>query len=221
MLEEDEPIYRGDRNAGFKDQLDKHGFALVDTSATERQSQNTSNYYTVILDNMPGREDFPKRSRSFICSTNQERSLSYASYDPARLLRVIPFDGVKIGAVNRGDMWDTEIKLYDDTQDIETWNDVFAHARLEEKWSSFVEFDAQLKRNDEKAVAAFDRAFGDYPHNDFLKRLIAAYSPKETGHTAHTTKNLKDAKRGEVWVGGKCVLISNSMWAKLRKALKK
>jgi hypothetical protein len=79
---------------------------IYDSTNAERKSQNTSNYYTRFFDTNPANAAWPKRSKSFICSTNFDRAFSYGgdSYDKFTLL--LPFDGVKIASVGLPDMWD-------------------------------------------------------------------------------------------------------------------
>ena len=224
MLQEDHAIYRGDgRYSGnFRQIVQQHGFAVVDTSATERASENTSNYYTVILDNTPSRSAFPKRSRSFIASFEEDRAMAYGNLDPKNVMILVPYDGVLIGCVNRDDMWDTRVRLFGDVDSIDSYNNMFEKLGVKAKWESFQNFDKQLKNNDERAIKKFNYVFismkllGD----GFLEEIDRAYSPKATGHTVHTTKTMPHDTTGEVWVGGKCVVISLEMWNKLRRALR-
>lgn len=72
MLEENKSIYRGDVSN------EKNSFTTIDTNLTTRKSQNTSNYYTMILDNHPEMKDFPKRSKSLICSTSLDDARVYS-----------------------------------------------------------------------------------------------------------------------------------------------
>jgi hypothetical protein len=228
MLKENKPIWRGDRKVKFP----KSGFKVVDTEATERRSQNTSNYYTVILDNHPDRKQFPKRSRSFIASTDKSYASDYAGggYGAGSLFAVIPVDDAKIGVVNKDDMWSTLITLFGQKTAIEDANRFFQ--RIFDKKTSitikdFIQFDKKLKSNDPVAVKRFNKIFGDefgwikergkYA-NSFLEEIWKSYSAESTGHTAHTTANMPRNLKSEVWVGGKVVLIEEGMWKKMVEA---
>lgn len=217
MIKENKPIWRGSLDTSFEG-----AGAVVDTTATQRRSQNTSNHYTVIFDNHPDRKDFPKRSRSFICSTDMQRASSYARNNNERTFAIIPFDGAKIGAVNSKDMWDTVIDLFARSEDIETFNEYWDQLDIEPTIESFEEFGKRLKdgyRDDQtKFVSAFPYADMISASEDFMGEIWKAYSAKSTGHTAYTTSTFSHIPQSEVWVGGKVVMIKKSEWAEFKKA---
>ena len=107
------PIFRGVST--------KLRLMVGDTSnGSPRQSKNTANYYTLWIDNSPEWEQFPKRSRSFICST----SLDYAS-DFGDTYLVIPFDDAKIGVCPEHDIWFSfESKGSFGVESLENLNDI-------------------------------------------------------------------------------------------------
>lgn len=74
---------------------------LVSPNLYTRESRNTSNYYTVLIDNLlPGWSMFPKRSKSIICSTNAEDASFFGT--PSM---VFPFDNAKIAFAPNNDFW--------------------------------------------------------------------------------------------------------------------
>lgn len=73
-----------------------------DTSRFKRSSANTHNYYTLLIDSSKKWEHFPKRSRSFICSTGEHSSASYG-----KLFYVFPEDNAEIGVCPSNDIWDS------------------------------------------------------------------------------------------------------------------
>jgi hypothetical protein len=233
MLKGNRPLWRGQISTS---EINKTGFALVDPSKTERRSENTSNYYTLILDNIPSRKEFPKRSRSFIASTSYIIGRSYSLQRSPIVL--IPYDGVKIGVVHAEDIWLTEINLFGVRDEIETFNDRWARfgpMLSSAKWDKWIKFNEMLEDKDarEEALAKIERVFnpkGKVPgptglikrgKEDFLGAVDKAYSPEETGHTVETTATLKKnfPENSEVWVGGPCMAISGDMWIKLRTAI--
>lgn len=224
MLEENAPIYRGDTQVKFPNS----GFMVVDTEATERKSENTTNFYTIILDNHPDRKNFPKRSRSFIASTDKDYASGYATW-PQEPYVIIPADDAKIGFVNNEDAWDTPIKLFGESSTIDRFNTKFDYMlklRRSPVINDFYEFDKLLKNSNPEALKSFKtefdlsngevKAFKDH----FLDNIWKAYSAKSTGHTAHTTATMPHKSRSEVWVGGKVVLIKMNVWDKMRQAIK-
>lgn len=116
MISSDRPIYRGDwyvnQIPGGKEAAQKATVAFtVDTSATQRKSTNTYNFYTEIFDSHPKMKAYPKRSRSFICTTSRKTAADYASHDGTGLWRIIPFDSAKIGIVGKPDIWNVGKKV--------------------------------------------------------------------------------------------------------------
>lgn len=87
------PIYRGM----------KYATALYtgDTGiGAPRKSKNTDNYYTLWVDNSREWEKYPKRSRSFICTTSAENVADYG-----KIFLAIPYDDSKVGIAPASDYW--------------------------------------------------------------------------------------------------------------------
>lgn len=76
-----------------------HGSGLTDPSTGERKSENVANHYTSLMASNPANEAWPKRSKSFICSTDKwsAEAFGYPHY-------LIPFNGVKVAYVNEADL---------------------------------------------------------------------------------------------------------------------
>lgn len=203
MLQKDHPIYRGQKSLPHN-----RDFYTIDPSKTERKSQNTSNHYTVILDNIESMSDFPKRSRSLIGSFDESNSDQYGA-----VYALIPFDGVKIGCVKSDDLWETEIRFFGRTSPIEVWNDVFHRDfNIDDTWKSFQKFQEKLNAGDDGAIRAFRRIFNGADPTQFLEELNKAYSPARTKFEVRTTKTMPRKMDGEVWVGGKCLMMPKHIW---------
>lgn len=93
------PIYRGFMRDSKK--VAKSWY-IVEPSKHERTSKGDAkgNVYTLLIDSLPEWQNFPKRSKSMICSTNY----SYAGNFGSPHL-VIPFDGAKWGVCIDNDIW--------------------------------------------------------------------------------------------------------------------
>lgn len=90
-------IYRG-MKAGSNVE---NNILIADSSkAPPRRSANTHNFYTYIIDNSKDWKRFPKRSMSFICSTNARSAGSYGI-----VYQVFPVNGTKIGVCPSRDFW--------------------------------------------------------------------------------------------------------------------
>ena len=69
----------------------------------ERNSISTSNTYNIWIDGYPPFKDWPKRRRSFICSTSKKVAQGYSSQELPMV--VVPYDGQKMAGVDRADIW--------------------------------------------------------------------------------------------------------------------
>ena len=229
MFKENKFIWRGDPTPRVMRSLNEHGFAVIDTSATERKSENTKNYYTEIFDNHPEmiKMGFPKRSRSFICSLEKSRANDYHGRNTGgEVFALIPFNDVRIGFVNKEDMWDIHVNLFGMDLDIDRVNTRFGRIKIEDTWDGIKEFDQMLQGKSvgyTRMLALHDEfpTAKITPENGFLDQVLKAYSPKETGMTAGTTANWTNKDPGgECWVGGECIAVNASMINALRGELK-
>lgn len=93
------PLWRGTRS-------NRDEILLLDPSSGSRKSENTTNYYTMLMDNSPYMRGWPKRSNSFIGTTRRSMSESYGNG-----YAIFPFDGAKIAICPYGDLWDTVVDL--------------------------------------------------------------------------------------------------------------
>ena len=76
---------------------------LVNPAAKLRVSRFTSNYYTLMLDNLPAWNGWPKRSQSIICTTSIHKA---SNYGIAKYL-VLPMNGARIGVCPEADIWNS------------------------------------------------------------------------------------------------------------------
>ena len=88
----DTPIYRGVKL--MSNEVNHNDVMLFNPKAIERKSANTNNFYTWIVDDLDSWKDYPKRSKSLICSN----STSTRAYGP--LYRVIPFKNANRFKIN-------------------------------------------------------------------------------------------------------------------------
>jgi hypothetical protein len=219
MLMLNKPLFRGDNVS--------YNFAKVDTSKTTRVSENTTNFYTLILDNNPLMVDFPKRSRSFIGTVDYGRAEQYG-----QPFIMIPADNAKIGVVGSEDIWDVRIDLFGRRKGIENLNLLYEILDLNDTdIDSFYKLDKLLKQDDPEKVNKFydalsivlslneeqlENLVSGNAHHEFMGFIFDAYSPAETGfkwyYTSNMPKNMYDT---EVWVSGEVLVISEEEWKKL------
>lgn len=75
-------------------------YGFIEPSNFTRRSENTSNYYTLIIDNSEKWDPWPKRSKSIVCTTNASRADAYGD-----VLSVFPEIGADIGVCPAYDIW--------------------------------------------------------------------------------------------------------------------
>ena len=116
-------LFRGDKKTPYKS-------GIYHPSSGERKSQNTSNYYTSLFDTNTENAAWPKRSKSFICSTSFDNAWSYSGETSRNQpFFVFPYDGVKIGNTQRSDIWNTRLHLpegFNGLQRLKSMNEFFA-----------------------------------------------------------------------------------------------
>jgi hypothetical protein len=86
---------------------DTRDILFIKPSSFERISANaTSNYYTLLIDNSKYWKEYPKRSKSIMCTINWENAKSYIAFQTMdEPYQVIPKLNAKIAVCPRGDFW--------------------------------------------------------------------------------------------------------------------
>jgi len=229
FLTEGKFIWRGVSGQNSRTALIKTGAVVSDPTLTTRTSISSGNFYTMLLDSNPKRGHFPKRSASFIATTCPEIASGYGSTKvDGEDVVVIPFNGVKIGAVNNDDMWQTRIRLFGINRNIERFNHLFETLGLEPTVESFREFDRLLKVRNVEAVGSFKKVFNNAQTeclDGFLDCIWGAYSAEATEHTVFTTATMpsglfeKDCT-SELWIGGPVILVSKPVAYLISERLK-
>ena len=75
---------------------------FVRPSKSYRMAKNTDNFTNAILDIIPSWRDWPKRSKSIVCSSREGSAQFYG-----KVFEVFPFDGAIIGICPSRDFWDS------------------------------------------------------------------------------------------------------------------
>ena len=204
----DTPIVRGMKSDGR--------WQLITGEDGGRESANTTNHYTVIMDEVLPPE-FPRRSKSIICASYANRI--YAG-DFGTRYAIFPFDRVKIGVAPEYDLWNTEITLGRETNRIVKWNRIFTDADITA--DSYKSILSQLED-----IRANPRPVGKVPELQFMlndmdddldKMLRTAYTrPFKVTTTADPIYN---PGSHEVWISGKCVAIEFEYFLEMKDELK-
>lgn len=79
---------------------------FVSKPPKNRKAKDLPNFVNLIIDEIhPDWESFPKRSESWICSTNFSAALDYGFGHGGKVFRVFPYDDPKIAVLNTADFW--------------------------------------------------------------------------------------------------------------------
>lgn len=234
MFENASPIWRGERHLASI--LGSDGVAVIDTTKSKRSSQNTGNWYTVILDNHPAYAEYPKRSQSLICTTRHSVAKTYGV---SKVMAIIPFDTAKIGWVNARDIWDKSVNIDGSRESLLGMNDLFValedHGLDDDSWESFVKFSNYLKTDEalRAEVAKELPSIGVESKNieawlnDFAGKIREAYADMNLEkYTPKTIQSIKGVFGGvddnnkafELWVGGKVLCMSQDVFEELSEA---
>jgi hypothetical protein len=95
------PIFRGIHGVSFDSPV-----IITPDHNNPRMSRNTSNQYTLVINNHPKWQKFPKRQ--IICSTSIDRVMGGYAAEESEAYQVFPINGAKIGIVKYEDIWDAD-----------------------------------------------------------------------------------------------------------------
>lgn len=223
MTEEDTPFYKGVKSGQLN--LGPFGCAVIDTTKSKRVSENTTNWYTNFLDSNPKNADWPKRSRSLVCSSSKKYAATFASTAKDNLV-LIPFDTAAVGVVNAADLWRVKIPEFKNLT-IDQVNEFFDE--LDEDGEGLEAVDYYAKRmamNPEStAAASFRRAARFYIAEKDLDRAVSnlkgflqdVYSMEHLGFSKFLGAQSKAGfvKSSEAWIEGKVLAMTLDIWQEL------
>jgi len=204
-------------------------YAIIDPkSGKPRKSANTSNHYTILIDNSPNWKGYPKRSQSLICSNSYGYSKGYG-----KVYEVFPYDqGTKIGICPERDFWFSFEEGIGETNSLDYFN--FALARLlrrrdieidiskftaHTQYTNALDFaDTQLRKKDLEVMKdEIDPILKSWNYKkDTLKQHINdILDPNKNGFkVVNDARKIPKVSKGdgqEMWTDTKCVLIESSL----------
>lgn len=203
------PIWRSMKNHN-------ESIVYIDTTNSMRKSQNTSNHYTLLMDNSPYYKGWPKRSNSLIASTSK----GYATAFYGTLYALFPFNGTNIAVCPNRDIWETRVDLsafegFESTT-FETIAD-FCQNNLSLPDSSYDALVAKLYtprlENEINHYASFPRIVTAHNFIDYMNKQM---SPAAVGMKLQSISEFAvgpyTSLSREVWFSGKCIAIEHSLW---------
>lgn len=200
-----------------------HGEVVHYKGRTDRKSANTGNYYTLAIDNDSKWKAYPKRSESFICTTDEYYARNYGG----NVYNVFPVNGTKYGICPDIDMWWSfkrtlkEVSLHRLNGMIVTRSGKFGIA-------GGVYNNVKTLSDFKKLSKIFDERVKEYLHGeqledfksdfiwkhydgDLIKMFQKLLDPKKNGFKIG--KSMMDipiadgSKGNEVWFSGECYMI--------------
>lgn len=193
-----------------------------------RASRNTSNYYTLLISNSSKWKSYPRRDKSFICTSSFSYAISYGTP-----YGVFPYDGAVVGVASTRDFWGSFMKSMALGTDMDDWNmmfkDMFSSLRIsinDDKYSSVTkamnEFDSRMKSGKltmdmvqnamtEGGYALKEWAwFKDVYKGSFLEVVDKTLDPNTNGfQLMKVGGNYPDNK--ECWVSSECIFVKKEL----------
>jgi len=198
-------VYRG---VGMGDT----NFMFIQPSKFTRASANTTNLYTTLIDGSSKWKEYPKRSKSIICTTSFDSAQNYG-----RLYIVLPVDGYKFGVCPRFDMWAS----FDDSinDSLDTFNDSVEY--IKNRLGVDFNMRSGLKTYSDlvKLCKMMDKAFKEYDDEvdyewmkwykgDFLKLFDQLLDPAKNHFKISKDINNLPRSRNEVWTDSDCYMVA-------------
>jgi len=210
---------------------------IINTNDFTRKSRNTFNYYTTWLDNSPDWSKYPKRSKSYICSTSEDTTYGYGE----TCYVIIPSDNLQIGVCSENDFWYSFEKFLVDgfnISSLEEWNTCISDLiKVEEHFLSEPFGDTQhnygaltkfLKYMTVNSLNEL-RTFKDgglrerLGVNDFIDDLLKfmkqhglsnmfevwtlVFDPEQNGFSVESSNNFHTQNEVEIWIQGEVAAV--------------
>lgn len=179
---------------------------ILEGEAGTRESRNTSNHYTIILDEILPPLGYPKRSKSIILG-NYENKDYVQEY--GNIFAILPYDNIKIGVCYLHDIFGTKTFIGSREQNIslEKMNEIFEKMNVPDyTYQDLVQYIEEVL--DDTEDEHYDEAVKIFSKGEVDDIIRKAYSVKQLRMTLETTKTVYDVLGPrELWIGGKCIAI--------------
>jgi len=202
-------------------------YIYTDPQKFNRKSSNTSNYYTLIMNNDPSWEHLPKRKLS--CSHTEIDSDEVKDRGNEDVYVVVPFDGNVWGVCPKIDMWDSIKNLGDKRLDhlnrqLEDIADYLQMRLRDDNIKNFKEdlkeIDLELKNADDINYDHFDNLVYNFKDSgDIYQYLVDLLEPNKNNIKLLSTREVYNmtGKDKEVWTEGKCLMIQVDEYERITK----
>ena len=188
------------------------------TRDTDRKSSNSFNYYTLWLDNDPDWAEYPKRSKSLICSSSFTIANSYGS-----VVVVIPLTDCKIGICPEHDIWNGFGSL-GNLDSITAW----LNYRFKEKWpgqenenityQQLIQKLKEISYENTPSFSSFESKLKKYSNAEEMFHALLDPDKNDFKLTSWKQFNIfrdTNSYGREVWLSAPCLLIPFSIFDQL------
>ncbi len=174
-----------------------------------------SNYYTLLLDNLSSWKQYPKRSKSIICTTDKHKAEDYGS-----AYIVLPKDGSKIGVCPDDDIFTSFKYLFSKSQnsymgewstDMSALSTNLGLKNSDKNWKSILKLFKTLDDTDTSGVNWWPKYLSG---GDSLKTMEDLLDPRKNKFALKKSGDILPYDR-EVWTDGESIMLSPYIWEEL------
>jgi hypothetical protein len=206
-------IYRGKKDTN-------RPILYVQPSKYKRESMHSHQYHMILIDNSKYWKDYPKRTRSIICSTDKSIKARFEYDEEFELYQVVPKLNARIAICPEEDMWysfktgfkiinkmvkDSDFKI----DDIESFNDAIdtmSDGVMAFKYIKQSIVEAPINKKQKEYIKK-------YNCNNLYELIDYCLSPELNGFKLTTyNDNFKLSGKHEVWTDADSLMINN--WGK-------
>lgn len=220
-------IWRGVRHATQAE--------VLHPGSGRRTSENTTNFYTILFDANPANKKFPKRSESFICTTDFKVARSYGRAKDDQILAIYPLGDSKVASVNAADIWHVKLKLESlgHVDNLPAINEMLQEIveGVADKVESYEDIMKAIRSVDPRQVkeTALSHDFGGMSSaarnaspeefvNMLINDLTTSYVYEKIGMEVLPVSEVP--AKSEVWFSQKCVVIPMTQLEEFKQLLK-
>lgn len=184
-------------------------FYKTDPKLVIRKSANTTNFYTMLFDNLSSWQVYPKRSQSLICTTISSRAGAFTGWgdNEGSVYLVLPFNGAKIGVCPTYDMWDAFENGA--ALDLSDFNDIMRRELGMTNENNYKEFFDQVYEH--RLTLASELEWSRLEYVDSPEECMEIFNgylnPKFNGFNLVTDMNNLPSENREVWTDSESYLV--------------
>jgi hypothetical protein len=200
-------IYRG-----LKQYYEAYQIDPKKSKTLRRSAYVGSNYYTLMIDNLPSWKDYPKRSQSIICTTSYPKAKGYGN-----VYIIFPKDNAKIGVCIDDDIFMSFVNLRKNHYYMSEWSEKLqsldhevSNGLSDKSWSTMKNFFKKIDDFKNKDYA--EQFLKDYGFDYLMKgKSIEVFnkmmSPKKNKFQLKKGSDIIPSDR-EIWTDSESVLIN-------------